>query len=102
MAAMAAVFEELQYVLRCCEHLVGALAHPNPDAVLVEALWTGALLGYARCFSARSEVLTDADLGELKLDADVREFHATIKKLRDHYASRHVNPRETFTIGKCR
>src|SRR3712207_4018868 len=22
-----------------------------------------------------------------------------IKKLRDHYASRHVNPRESFTIG---
>lgn len=99
LAALAAVFEDLQYTLRCCEHLVSALAAPRPDPVLVEALWTGALVGYVRCFSGRTAVLTDADLGELELDGDVREFHSMIKKLRDHYASRHVNPREAFTIG---
>jgi hypothetical protein len=66
---------------------------------MVEALWTGALVGYTRCFSGRSGVLTDDDLGKLELDGDVREFHGMVKKLRDHYASRHVNPRESFTIG---
>ncbi|WP_214401692.1 hypothetical protein [Pseudonocardia lacus] len=99
LAGLAAVFEELQYVLRCCEHLVATLASPNPDPVLVEALWTGALLGYARCFSARTAVLTEADLGRLELDADPTAFHEMMRKLRDHYASRHVNPREAFTIG---
>jgi hypothetical protein len=99
LAAMAGVFEELQYVLRCCEHLVGALATPAPDPALVEALWTGALLGYARCFSGRAAVLKDADLAELEIDSDVSDFHSMLKKLRDHYASRHVNPRESFTIG---
>ena len=44
-------------------------------------------------------MLTDADVNELGLDGDVGEFHAMVKKLRDHYASRHVNPREAFTIG---
>ena len=99
LAGLAAVFEDLQYVLRCCEHLVSALAPPQPDPALVEALWTGALIGYVRCFSGRAGVLTDDDLGRLELDGDVREFHGMIKKLRDHYASRHVNPRESFTIG---
>jgi hypothetical protein len=106
LAAMAAVFEELQYVLRCCEHLVTALAAPttgparvDADPALVEALWTGALIGYVRCFSGRSAVLTDTDLAELGLDGDVADFHAMVKKLRDHYASRHVNPRESFAIG---
>jgi len=99
LAGLAAVFEDLQYVLRCCEHLVSALAPPQPDPALVEALWTGALIGYVRCFSGRAGVLTDGDLGRLELDGDVREFHGMIKKLRDHYASRHVNPRESFTIG---
>ena len=99
LADLAAVFEDLQYVLRCCEHLVGALGAPDPDPVLVEALWTGAVVGYVRCFSGRSAVLGDADLAELKLDGDVAEFHAMVKKLRDHYASRHVNPREAFSIG---
>ena len=99
LAAQAAVFEDLQYVLRCCEHLVTALAPPQPDAAFVEALWTGALVGYVRCFSGRQAVLTEADLKELQLDGDVTEFHDMIKKLRDHYASRHLNPRESFTIG---
>ena len=76
-----------------------ALAPPQPDTAFVEALWTGALVGYVRCFSGRQAVLTEADLKELQLDGDVTEFHDMIKKLRDHYASRHLNPRESFTIG---
>lgn len=99
LAGQAAVFEDLQYVLRCCEHLVGVLGSAEPDPVLVEALWSAALTGYVRCFSARAAVLTDADLAELALDGDVSQFHGMVKKLRDHYASRHVNPREAFTIG---
>jgi len=106
LAALAAVFEDLQYVLRCCEHLVTALGGPESgpvqvqrDDALIEALWSGALIGYVRCFSARAAVITDTDLAELKLEGDVAEFHGMIKKLRDHYASRHVNPRESFTIG---
>jgi hypothetical protein len=106
LAALAAVFEDLQYVLRCCEHLVTALNSPgsgpvrvDTDDALIEALWTGALIGYVRCFSGRTSVLTEKDLEELELDGDVSEFHSLVKKLRDHYASRHVNPREAFTVG---
>ncbi|MGD9530078.1 hypothetical protein [Pseudonocardia sp.] len=106
LATLAAVFEDLQYVLKCCEHLVAALGSPDAgpvrvatDDALVEALWTGALVGYVRCFSGRTAVLTEADLKELNLDGDVTQFHDMVKKLRDHYASRHTNPRESFTIG---
>jgi hypothetical protein len=99
LSTQAAVFEDLQYVLRCCEHLVTALAPPQPDTAFVEALWTGALVAYARCFSGRQAVLSKEDFKELELDGDVGEFHAMILKLRDHYASRHNNPRESFTIG---
>lgn len=99
LAALAGVFDDLQYVLRCCEHLVGALARPDPDAALVEALWTSALVAYARCFSGRTKILADADLAELKLDGDVAGFHRALLRLRDHHASRHANPRETFTVG---
>ncbi len=108
LATLAAVFEDLQYVLRCCEHLVTALGGPDSgpvqvdtDDALVEALWTGALIGYVRCFSGRIGVLTDDDVKDMELPGELSaaDLHAMLKKLRDHYASRHVNPREAFTIG---
>jgi hypothetical protein len=99
LAALSAVFDDLQYVLRCCEHLVGARGRPDADPALVEALWTGALVAYTRSFSARTKVLTDGDLDELKIEGDVAAFHRALLRLRDLYASRHVNPRETYTIG---
>jgi hypothetical protein len=92
LAGLAAVFEDLQYALRCCEHLVAEFGRRGggPDAALVEALWTGALVAYVRCFSPRAAVLTDGDL---------RRLHGMLRRARDHLASRHVNPREAFTIG---
>jgi hypothetical protein len=100
LAGLAAVFEDLQYALRCCEHLVAELGRPGePDAALVEALWTGALIAYVRCFSPRSAVLTDADLDGLEHEDEFRRLHGMLRQARDHLASRHVNPREAFTIG---
>ena len=109
LAALTETFGDLQYVLLCCEQLVVALGPPGStqpgrsrgpaDDALVEALWTGALVGYARCFSARAGMLTDDDVSALGLDGEVREFHDAVRKLRDHYVSRHVNPRESLTVG---
>jgi hypothetical protein len=100
LAGLAAVFEDLQYTLRCCEHLVAELGRPGePDAVLVEALWAGALIAYVRCFSPRGAVLTEADLEGLEREDDFRRLHGMLPQARDHLASRHVNPREEFTIG---
>jgi len=99
LGALAAVFDDLQYALRCCEHLVGVVTRPDGDPALVEALWTGALVAYARCFSGRAKVLTESDLADLKLDGAVADFHRALLRLRDHYASRHANPRETYTVG---
>lgn len=104
LARLSAVFEDLQHVLRCCEHLVGALgARPSgpadAHAALVEALWTSALVAYARCFSTQTQVLTRDDLDTLQLEGEVGAFHDVVLRLRDYYASRHVNPRETFSVG---
>lgn len=103
LAALASAFDDLQYVLMCCEHLVTALGSPEAgpvrvatDAALVEALWTGALLGYSRCFAA---TLTDADVTGLGLGDEAEKVHVTLQRLRDHYASADVNPREEVTIG---
>jgi hypothetical protein len=100
LAGLAAVFEDLQYALRCCEHLVATVGRPGEaDAALVEALWMGALIAYVRCFSPRNAVLTESDLEGLEHEDEFRRLHGMLRQERDHLASRHVNPREAFTIG---
>lgn len=103
LAELVATFDELQSVLRCCERLVAALAPDDgvPDDVLVEAVWTMALLSYTRCFtvSAAGTALTEDDITAAKAHGDALEWHRMLLRLREHYADPVVNPRERFSVG---
>lgn len=100
---LSAVHEDLQTVLQCCERLVSALkpVEDPPDDILIEAVWTTALLSYSRSFTSGhvGATLTEADLAATKLKGDVLGWHKVLLKLRDHYASPIVNPRELFSVG---
>jgi hypothetical protein len=97
LAELTATFEELQTVLGCCERLIGP---PAPDEVVAEALWTTALLSYARCFAG--ERLSVADVTGTGLEGEVGDWHGLLLRLRDHYADPVVDPRERFTVGVSR
>jgi hypothetical protein len=97
LSHLAEVFEDLQTVLRCCEQLVTALRVPAPDPALVEALWTTALLSYARCFAAGA--LEEADVSTAQPEGEVLDWHRVVLRLRDHYADPVTNPRERFAVG---
>lgn len=111
LAALCAAFEDLQTALRCCERLVSELTAPRnplragpPDEVLVEAVWTLALLSYARCFAAAgathtAAVLTKEDVVATHPEAKVLDWHTVLLRLRDHYVDVAVNPREIFSVG---
>jgi hypothetical protein len=106
LTALAVVSDDVQHVLACCERLVSALAPPRvapaggyPDAALVEALWTSALLAYARAFAPRAGVFTTADLEALGLPGDVLGFHDLLLRLREQYGSVDANPRESCSVG---
>jgi hypothetical protein len=106
LTALAAVSDDVHHVLACCERLVAALAPPrvtpaggHADAALVEALWTSALLAYARAFAPRAGVLTTADLEALGLQGDVLGFHDLLLRLREQYGSVDANPRESCSVG---
>jgi hypothetical protein len=103
LVELLATFEDLQTVLRCCERLVSELADGDgePDDVLVEAVWTVALLSYARCFSAgeAGTALTEDDLTMTQSHGDVLDWHKILLQLRDHYADPTANPRERFSVG---
>ena len=76
-------------------------ASEEPDEVVIEAVWTMALLCYARCFStgASGAALGEADLKAAQPDGDVLEWHKVLLQLRDHYADPVTNPRERFTVA---
>lgn len=103
LADLAGTFEDLQMVLRCCERLMSELTtRPGgPDDVAVEAIWTTALLSYARCFSAeRSGAgLTEDDVRATHSQSDMLSWHKVLLQLRDHYADPTANPREQFSVG---
>ncbi|MDO9377747.1 MAG: hypothetical protein Q7T56_02775 [Nocardioidaceae bacterium] len=108
LADFASVFDEMQWVLRCCEHLVtGLTAESGPvDEVLLEALWTSALQAYARSFvdGPHGPRLTVADVAAAEVgDVDdpkaVQAWHETLGQLAGHHADPVKNPRELFSVG---
>ena len=106
LAELNARFEDLQMVLRCCERLVSELAEADgaPDDVVVEAVWTTALLSYGRCFAAGATdtALTADDLTATQPHGEVLAWHKVLLQLRDHYADPTANPRERFSVGVAR
>jgi hypothetical protein len=100
LAGLAARFDDLQTVLRCCELLVGWLGEQEHDEVVVEAVWTTALLSYGRCFSPGA--LSEDDLTGVGPRAEVLRWHSVLLRLRDHYADPAANPRERCSVGVSR
>ncbi|MGH3437950.1 MAG: hypothetical protein ACRDRN_15980 [Sciscionella sp.] len=100
---LSSIFEELQTVLRCCERLVSELATSSgtADDLITEAVWTTAVLSYARCFATgrRGMGLTEQDVAATELAGEVVEWHKVLRRLRKHYADPEENPRERFSVG---
>ena len=102
LADLAALFEDLQTALLCCERLVAEAQRPGGgDEVTLEAYWTTAVLSYARCFAPgpRGVGLTEEDVTATGLAGDVLGWHRVLLTLRDRYADPAVNPRESFSVG---
>lgn len=103
LADLAGMLEDMSTVLRCCERLVSELpaTEGELDDLVVEALWTTALLCYWRCFTPgqRGMALTEDDVKAIELQGDVLEWHKVLLRLREHYAEAAANPRERFSVG---
>jgi hypothetical protein len=103
LADLAAIFEDLQTVLRCCERLISELgtSRGDPDELTLEAFWTVAVLSYMRCFATRASgtALTPDDVTETGLNGDVLGWHKVLVQLRDQYADAASKPREGFLVG---
>lgn len=98
LARLAEILGELQTVLLCCERLVGELAADEPDDLTVDALWTTAVLTYARCFGGDAG-LSEDDVTATPLQGEVLEWHRVLIRLRERYTDTARAPREQCSVG---
>jgi hypothetical protein len=93
LADQTSVIQDLQLVMDCCKRLLAELGRPEEDrdGVVPLALWSSALIAYARCFGqGRRSGLTVEDVRNLPLQGAVMKFHEWVieesGKLTDHPA----------------
>lgn len=99
LADRAAIFQDLTFCVACCDRTIENLRAENQkDAVLIRALWTAALVAYARCFTSGVRYGLTSDLFD-HFDGEPRETHEYYIDLRNKHIAHSVNPFEQIVIG---
>ena len=102
LADQAGIIQDLQFVMDCCKRLLTELARPEEDRdeVVPQALWSSALVAYARCFSKNRRFgLTAEDVQKLPLHGAVMKFHKWITGERNRLTAHPADPFEAAKVG---
>ncbi len=102
LADQASIIQDLQFVMDCCKRLLTELARPEEerDGVVPQALWSSALVAYARCFGkGRRFGLSTEDIQNLPLHGAVMKFHKWVIEERNKLTARPANPFEAAKVG---
>jgi hypothetical protein len=102
LAGQASIIQDLQFVMDCCKRLLTELARPEEDrdGVVPQALWSSALVAYARCFGkGRRFGLSTEDIQNLPLHGAVMKFHKWVIEERNKLTARPADPFEAAKIG---
>ncbi len=86
----------------CCKRLLAELARPEEDrdGVVPLALWSSAVMAYARCFGEdRRSGLTAEDVANLPLQGAVMKFHEWIIEELDKLTEHPADPFASAKIG---
>src|ERR1700742_939830 len=102
LADQATIIQDLQFVMDCSKRLLNELAKADDerDPLVPLALWSAAVLAYARCFGKGKRFgLTNDDVKNLPLHGAVMKFHTWVLEERDRLAAHAANPLEGATVG---
>jgi hypothetical protein len=102
LADQAAIIHDLQFVMDCCKRLLTELNQPEDqrDPVVPVALWSSAVIAYARCFSEGNRSgLSTQDVRDLPLQGAVMKYHTWVLGERDKLAVHPADPFEAAKIG---
>jgi hypothetical protein len=102
LADQASIIQDLQFVMDSCKRLLAELAksEEDRDAILPLALWSSALVAYARCFGDGNRLgLTADDVRDLPLHGAVMNFHTWVMAECDKFTVHSDNPFDTAKVG---
>jgi hypothetical protein len=102
LADQASIIQDLQFVMDCCKRLLTELdrSEEDRDGVVPQALWSSALVAYARCFGEGGSLgLTTEDVQNLPLQGAVMKFHKWIIEERDKVTAHSADPFEAAKVG---
>jgi hypothetical protein len=102
LADQTSVIQDLQFVMDCCKRLLAELGRPEEDrdGVVPLALWSSALIAYARCFGqGRRSGLAADDVRNLPLQGAVMKFHKWVIEESDKLTDHPADPFEAAKVG---
>ncbi len=102
LADQASTIQDLQFVMDCCKRVLTELAksEEDRDAVLPQALWSSALVAYARCFGKGGRPgLATGDVRSLPLQGAVMKFHKWVLEESKKLVVHPSNPFEGAKVG---
>jgi hypothetical protein len=98
LADRAAIFQDLTFCVACCDRAIESLGADTKDLVLIRALWTAALVAYARCFASGVRFGLSPDLFD-HFAGDPHAAHEYYLDLRNKHIAHSVNAYEQIVIG---
>lgn len=98
LAEAAAIFQDLEFVIRAAKKLSDLLKAGEPDQVIARSLFTAALVAYVRCFSSGKRAVLTSDIYE-SLQGEPIACHNQYKDTRDKHIAHSVNPFEEMMVG---
>jgi hypothetical protein len=102
LADQASIIQDLQFVMDCCKRLLTELAKPEEDRdpIVPQALWSAALVAYARCFGKGKRFgLSTEDVRNLPLRGEVMKYHKWVIGERDKLTMHPADPFAATKVG---
>jgi hypothetical protein len=102
LADQASIIQDLQFVMDCCKRLLTELTKPDEerDPIVPQALWSAALVAYARCFGQGKRFgLSTEDVRSLPLQGEVMKYHKWVIGERDKLTRHPANPFDATKVG---
>lgn len=102
LADLASIYQDLSFTIEALKRLKQLLKDDSKDNILIQSLWTAALISYVRCFSSGKRFGLKENIFE-KLESDLEgggiACHRYYKNLRDKHIAHSVNPFEQAVVG---